>query len=76
MNNAQLIGTSFEYAEISKTSARIANDMVSLMQLLTMYEVPHDEIYAIVKTHELMTKYHFTYTQSSLLKKLENNLTP
>jgi hypothetical protein len=70
MNQEQIIGTAFEYAEIRALSARIANDLSKLAELMVMYKRPDDEIKKLIDTKMLTTEYHYTYTSSGLKKLL------
>lgn len=68
MNQRQLIGTAFEYAEINALSARISNDLCKLISLIEMYKRPADEIKKLIEMDTLMKEYHFTYTATALNK--------
>lgn len=66
MNNEQLIGTAFEYAEINNLSATISNSLQKLIGLMSMYERPTHEIETLSKTISILHEYHFTYTSTGL----------
>lgn len=70
MNQKQIIGTAFEYAHISNLSARMVSDIDVLIQLMTMYKRPSEEIKKLSDMKLLLTEYHFTYTSSGLEKLL------
>lgn len=70
MNQKQIISTAFEYADISITSARMANDIDKLIQLMTMYKRPMEEIKRLSDMKLLLTEYHYTYTSTGLEKLL------
>jgi hypothetical protein len=70
MNQRQIIGTAFEYAEISNLSGRMANDMEKLISLMTMYNRPPEEIKKMADMKLQLTAYHFAYTSTGLEKLL------
>lgn len=70
MNQQQLIGTAFEYANISSLSANISNELDQLISLMKMYKRPPDELKKLADIKLLLTEYHFTYTTSGLEKLL------
>lgn len=73
MNTEQLIGTSFEYANISIRAGRITNELQDLISYLVMYKIPSEEHEILAKARQLLIKYHFSYTQSSLEKQIKDN---
>lgn len=75
MNQLQIIGTAFEYAQIAGSSARIRNEIDSLMGLLLAYKVPTAHIELFEKARELATTYHFKHSSSALAKELETTNT-
>lgn len=70
INTDQIIGTAFEYAEISMTSARIVNDIDKLLSILDVYSVSIADIKQLSDIRQLLHNYHFKYTATSLLKHL------
>lgn len=74
MTQAALIGTAFEYATISNLSARIRNDIQTLLQYASAADMPQADVNALSVMSELMAKYHFGFNPYRLQKKL-NELT-
>jgi hypothetical protein len=70
MNQNQLIGTAFEYANISILSDRMSADMDKLIAFMKMYKRPPDEIRKLSDMKLLLTEYHYTYTATGLEKLL------
>jgi hypothetical protein len=68
----QLIGTAFEYANISTQSARISNDMDKLLPLLQIHNVPADELNTLLESQRLLKKYHFSFSFTSFNKSFDN----
>ncbi len=73
LSTEQLIGTSFEYANISMRSIQISNEIQELISYLTMYKVPSEDIGNLMSTQDMLKRYHYSYTQSSLNKQIETN---
>lgn len=71
MNQQQLIGTCFEYAQISDLSTRMQEDLDKLLSLMKMYQRPEDEIKKLSDVRILLTEYRFTYTKAGLEKFLK-----
>lgn len=73
LSREQLIGTAFEYANISMRAIRISNEIQELITYLTMYKVPSEDIGNLMGTQDMLKRYHYSYTQSSLNKQIETN---
>lgn len=71
MNTPQLIGTCFEYAQISELSDRMQTDLDKLLALMKMYKRPDDEIKKLSDIRLLLTEYRYTYTKAGLEKLLK-----
>jgi hypothetical protein len=72
MNDRQLVGTAFEYANIQMLSTRIANDLEHLIQYAHMYEMPTAEIKTMLDCVLQVKNYSFTYTADKLIKEHNN----
>lgn len=68
MNQQQLIGTCFEYAQMGIISTRMQEDLDKLIAFMKMYNRPEDEIKKLSDIRILLTQYRFIYTQSGLEK--------
>ncbi len=68
MNQQQLIGTAFEYAEIKNISARMLNDLDKLTSLMVTYKRSEAEIKQLSDIKLLLTEYNLTYTSYTLEK--------
>lgn len=71
MNNKQIMGTAFEYAQINMLSAQISNSLTQLIDLMSMYKRPTNELKQMSDLKLLLSEYHFTYTFSGLEKFIE-----
>lgn len=69
MKDIQLVGTAFEYAEISTQSGRIADEIQNLLPLLTMYKIEPASINQLNDTIQLLKVIHFSHTFSGFQKK-------